>query len=82
MSQLDALRLVEEMRNRAVSLATAENYIRDPKVTSRAGSDMVWPRQGWRTCQPSLDSRCVSKQAECRLFWLRLRRKGAFQQTW
>ena len=44
MSQLDALRLVEEMRNRAVSLATAENYVRDPKVASRA--EAIWSGPG------------------------------------
>jgi hypothetical protein len=43
-SQLDALRLVEEMRNRAVSLATAENYVRDPKVASRA--EAIWSGPG------------------------------------
>jgi hypothetical protein len=44
MSQLDALRLVEEMRDRAVSLATAENYIRDTKIASRA--ETIWSGPG------------------------------------
>jgi len=40
MAQLDALRLIEEIRNRAVSLAISENYIRDPEVASRIGN--IW----------------------------------------
>ena len=44
MSQLDALRLVGEMRGRMVSLATAENYIRDPKLASRA--EAIWSGPG------------------------------------
>ena len=44
MSQLDALRLVDEMRDRMVSLATAENYVRDPKLARRA--EEIWSGPG------------------------------------
>src|SRR5271166_4522974 len=44
MGQLDALRLVEEMRRRAVSLAAAENYVRDPKMAARA--EQIWSGPG------------------------------------
>ena len=43
MGQLDALRLVDEIRNRAVSLATSENYIRDAEMAKRAGAIWIGP---------------------------------------
>ena len=65
MSQLDALRLVEEMRNRAVSLATAENYVRDPKVASRA--EAIWSgpgRDGGLVSQVWIQGAFPSKQSD------------------
>jgi DEAD/DEAH box helicase domain-containing protein len=44
MSQLDALRLVEEMRERAVSLATSENYVRDSNIARQA--ETIWSGPG------------------------------------
>ena len=44
MSQLDALKLAEEMRSRAVNLATAENYIRDARIAKRAAD--IWAGPG------------------------------------
>jgi len=44
MSQLDALKLAEEMRSRAVNLAIAENYIRDSRIAKRAAE--IWAGPG------------------------------------
>jgi DEAD/DEAH box helicase domain-containing protein len=44
LSHLDALRLVEEMRSRAVALASAENYIRDTRIARRAAD--IWAGPG------------------------------------
>ena len=44
MAQLDALRLVDEIRTRAVNLAISENYIRDVEIATRAGA--IWAGPG------------------------------------
>lgn len=44
MAQLDALRLVDEIRTRAVNLAISENYIRDIEIATRAGA--IWAGPG------------------------------------
>jgi DEAD/DEAH box helicase domain-containing protein len=44
LAQLDALRLVEEIRTRAVNLAISENYIRDSEIATRAGA--IWAGPG------------------------------------
>lgn len=44
MAQLDALRLVDDIRTRAVNLAISENYIRDTDVATRAAE--IWSGSG------------------------------------
>src|ERR1039458_53388 len=65
MSQLDALRLVEKMRDRAVSLATAENYVRDSKIASRA--EAIWSgpgREGGLVSELWIQGAFPSKQSD------------------
>ena len=65
MSQLDALRLVEEMRDRAVSLATAENYVRDSKFASRAEAIWFGPgKEGGLVSELWIQGAFPSKQSE------------------
>ena len=65
MSQLDALRLVEEMRDRAVSLATSENYVRDSKIARRA--EAIWSgpgREGGLVSELWIQGAFPSKQSD------------------
>ena len=64
MIQLDALRLVGEIRKRAASLAAAENYVRDSKIASRA--EAIWSgagREGGLVSETWIQGAFPSKQS-------------------
>ena len=79
MSQLDALRLVEQMRERAVSLATSENYVRDSNITRQA--ETIWSgpgKEGGLVSELWIQGAFPSKQSDDSL--ASLAREGMFPE--
>ena len=82
MAQLDALRLVDEIRTRAVNLAISENYIRDVEIATRAGAIWAGPgSDGGLVSDLWIERAFPSKQSRDSLGSL-AQRKACSHRTW